>query len=657
MEQVETVVGYACLPLYITAREETCLIDDGSYRLRINTATPLFEAPARVETDGEEQDDMTLSVRVQSLSSIHAAHALARRLIDAHASCAESREGAEEHAKAAVLGMIASPRDVQKSAAASCDFGSLADALFAFVAMPVKELAEASFQLLVELVDHTCGKHYRHPIPAWYIHHLNTFHDDGRGAVPLHDSLCDLLADWITDEKFMDNAKRQGVHMWFFFDAIAKSVANSGCSPGTAERFAGAHDQKTEAFDPAKVVLSNDSVIRLTQAVAALVTAALSTHPPSMQRLNRDFALFTKDLLSLSASGRNAMLAYLAQLDEASELSEIKWEYISIVADHEHWLQLKLLDVVLPSAVGAIKSGEPVRIGTAMSAFCEILTKHSFDANSNPRVETARSQQQQFNAATIGAEYFPFVIEVLDCVEHGYWAAPEQVNTDLLSSLLFIMQSLGPWGLYSWLEVESERRLRVLLRVLEVATTRFECLGRRADLSFGERHRSSNLLISARTAVLTDDSENQSYTDRLETVYSFECASSEAHYLTVLDVLTSFMDVHGSLSVSLDGLAPGICKVLVCMLARRNLPLAVGFRALECLEHYLLTFAEVILSPHFTSAAELSHSMLLLCSTNGREFRSFRQQAAFSLFRYVQLSILIMGRVSFPLLSGTCSTE
>ena len=233
MEQVETVVGYACLPLYTSDREEACLIDDGSYRLRINTATPLFEAPARVEADAEEHHDMMLSVRVQSLTSIHVAHALSRRLIDAHAGCVELKEGAEEHAKAAVLGMLATPRDIQRSATASADFGALADALFAFVAMPVKELAEASFQLLVELVDHTSGKHHRHPIPAWYIHHLNTFHDDGRGAVPLHDSLCDLLADWTAGEKSREAATRKGAHMWFIFDAIAKSVANSGCSPGT----------------------------------------------------------------------------------------------------------------------------------------------------------------------------------------------------------------------------------------------------------------------------------------------------------------------------------------------------------------------------------------------------------------------------------------
>lgn len=652
-DDIETVIGYACLPLYKTDSENACLIDDGGYRLRIHAATPVFEAPNRAQlVNDDEQEAMTLDVRVQSLSSIHATDVLASELIDVHARCVESRDGAIEQAKSVVLDMVAAPEDVKGRAATSVDFGAIADALFAFLAMPDTKLAEMSLKLMIDLVDHISGRHHRHSIPAWYIHHLNTFHSEGPGTVPLHERLCDLLADWMTNDMSIANVQRSSSHMWFFFDAIVKSIVNSGCSPGAAGSM---NEQKTERYNRQQVILSNDAVVRLAEAVAALVRTGLSTHSSRLYRLNKDFGVFTKDLLSvISTSGHDAMLVYLTQLNKSPELNQLKWEYIMIVADHENWLQLRLSKVVLQSAVAAIKSEQFATADTAMNALCEILTKHSFDAHSNFCFDdNGVGQQEQYNAAIVGYEYFPFVLEVLDCVPYTHWSAPLQVNTDLLSCLLFIMQSLGPWVLYSWLQVECERRLRMLLRILEVVIIRFECPGRRADLSAAPN-------ISAQVAVLLDDSSKQSYDDRLDTMYTYEFASSEAHYLTVLDVLTSIMDAaqrvaaerHKGSSNPLEALSANICKVLICMLSRQKLPLAVGFEALRCLEHYLVTYAEATLSPQFSAGAELSHCLLFLCSINGRKFRAFRQQATLVLFRYVQLSLLIMKRVSFPILTS-----
>ena len=654
---IETVVGYACLPLYKTDRESPCLIDDGSYRLKVNTATPLFETPTRVGAVADELGAMSLDVRVQNLTSIHATDSLTRELIDAHASCVESREGAEEQATAAVLAVLAVPEGAMRKAVTSVEFGVFADALFAFLAMRAKELAEASFKLLCDLVAFISGRHYRHSIPAWYVHHLNTFHDDGYAAVPLHDSLCDLIADWMTDDESIDDAKTKSVRMWFFFEVIVKSITNSGCSPGTEDRYTAADGQVKESYDPARATFSDDSIVRLTTATATLVKAGVSTHAANMQQLNKDFAMFTKDLLSLCTSGRKAMLAYLAELDRSPELSELKWTYIAIVADHEHSLQLKLSGIVLQAAVAAIKTEDLTDASIAMATLCEILTKHSFDACSNPCFDNTRSQAEQYNAATVGAEYFTFVLEVLDCVPHAYWAAPMQVSADLLSCLLFIMQSLGPYGLYSWVKVECERRLRVLLRVLEVITIRFDCPGRRKDFSVP-------LNISAQVAVLAPpppaelgsdapqaESPKQSFNDRVDTVYKYEAAVSESYNLAVLDVLSSLLAVQDT-SQTLDVLAANICRVLVGMLGRQKLLLSVGFEALRCLEQYLVTFAEITLSPEFTAGTELSYCLLLLCSTNGREFREFRQQATLVLFQCVQLSLLILPRVSFPVLTS-----
>eukprot|EP01043_Picozoa_sp_COSAG02_P128964 COSAG02_NODE_66499_length_255_cov_0.666667_1_plen_84_part_11 len=78
---IEKIIGYGCLPLYKTDHETACLIDDGSYRLRINAATPLFETPLRVEAVSDAFDAMTLDVHVHSLTSIHATNALTRELI------------------------------------------------------------------------------------------------------------------------------------------------------------------------------------------------------------------------------------------------------------------------------------------------------------------------------------------------------------------------------------------------------------------------------------------------------------------------------------------------------------------------------------------------------------------------------------------------
>jgi hypothetical protein len=70
----------------------------------------------------------------------------------------------------------------------------------------------------------------------------------------------------------------------------------------------------------------------------------------------------------------------------------------------------------------------------------------------------------------------------------------------------------------------------------------------------------------------------------------------------------------------------------------------------ECLasilgaQRCLVPSAALLIDP----LARLSHCLLLLCSTNGREFRVFRQQAALVLFHYVQVSLVVLARVSFP---------
>ena len=139
--------------------------------------------------------------------------------------------------------------------------------------------------------------------------------------------------------------------------------------------------------------------------------------------------------------------------------------------------------------------------------------------------------------------------------------------------------------------------------------------------------------------------------ESLDVVYRYEAAATEQYYLTVLDVITILMQVHES-SQNLENLAANICRVLVCILTRRKLPLAAGFEALGCLDHYLGVFAETTLAPDFSAGAELSHCLLLVCSTSGRKFRLFRQHAALVLFHYVQVSLVVLARVSFPVLTG-----
>ena len=55
---------------------------------------------------------------------------------------------------------------------------------------------------------------------------------------------------------------------------------------------------------------------------------------------------------------------------------------------------------------------------------------------------------------------------VIDEVPDTHWSKPG-ADADILAIVLFVIQSLGEQALFSWLTRECDRRIRVLLRLLE----------------------------------------------------------------------------------------------------------------------------------------------------------------------------------------------
>jgi hypothetical protein len=217
--------------------------------------------------------------------------------------------------------------------------------------------------------------------------------------------------------------------------------------------------QTKEHFSGDQVHVSEDAMIQLTRAVAALVKkegSALSTELLSMRQLNTDFALLTKDLLSVSSSGQSVFLEYLDQLKDCAEMAEVKWDYIAVVADHEHSVALKLPAMVSQAAVQAVKSDDAKESEAALKVLAEILTKHSWDS---------KAASTEFFRAEIASAYFRFVLGVIDEVPDTHWSKPG-ADADILAIVLFIIQSLGEQALFSWLTRECDRRIRVLLRLL-----------------------------------------------------------------------------------------------------------------------------------------------------------------------------------------------
>jgi len=340
---------------------------------------------------------MSLDVRVQNLTTIHATHSLTQQLLIAHAACVESPgDGAAIQQAKAIVQTLSQPAELEQ-AGSSLEFRSFADALFAFLGLADKELSTLSFRCLVALVAHVSGEHHRHNTVAWYVHHLNTF-DSGSASAPLHDTLCELLADWVA----CDEAKSSANSLWFFFEIVIvrpsnvsrgrcvwlpvlrmwlcwsqASILNMGITSDTADA---CPQQTKEHFSGDQVHVSEDAMIQLTRAVAALVKkegSALSTELLSMRQLNTDFALLTKDLLSVSSSGQSVFLEYLDQLKDCAEMAEVKWDYIAVVADHEHSVALKLPAMVSQAAVQAVKSDDAKESEAALKVLAEILTKHS----------------------------------------------------------------------------------------------------------------------------------------------------------------------------------------------------------------------------------------------------------------------------------------
>ena len=226
---VETELGHAALPLYGTDIDRACMIDDGCYRLEIREGAPVFgKEPHKIDansggagTKKPEPESMSLDVRVQNLTTIHATHSLTQQLLIAHAACVKSPDDgtAIQQAKA-IVQTLSQPAELEQ-AGSSLEFRSFADALFAFLGLADKELSTLSFRCLVALVAHVSGEHHRHNTVAWYVHHLNTF-DSGSASAPLHDTLCELLADWVA----CDEAKSSANSLWFFFEIVIVRPSN-----------------------------------------------------------------------------------------------------------------------------------------------------------------------------------------------------------------------------------------------------------------------------------------------------------------------------------------------------------------------------------------------------------------------------------------------
>ena len=152
---------------------------------------------------------------------------------------------------------------------------------------------------------------------------------------------------------------------------------------------------------------------------------------------------------------------------------EVKWDYIAVVADHEHSVALKLPAMVSQAAVQAVKSDDAKESEVALKVLAEILTKHSWDS---------KAASTEFSRAEIASAYFRFVLGVIDEVPDTHWSKPG-ADADILAIVLFVIQSLGEQALFSWLTRECDRRIRVLLRLPETIVTRFECPGRREVLN------------------------------------------------------------------------------------------------------------------------------------------------------------------------------
>jgi hypothetical protein len=340
----------------------------------------------------------------------------------------------------------------------------------------------------VEMLTLVSGRRTQNPYLSSYVHLMFDLPKGSKGLL-----FQEIVRHWIA--LLNDNHVVLGElaqYSWFIFDIIIKSmtlhlhVSGKLGDKNWKDRFGSEY---------------GEDLSKLTYLLMRNIKSHTGWSVPVAQDLNKNIALFFKDLLSLIDRGLvfSMIDSYVRRLcpetgPTVTVLAALKFVCLRIICDHEHYIPLNLPVPQQISAVPAIPSQfwkahflsgllinqviasllkEKLIRSTAIMTLRRVLYKHDVD-------ERYKHQAKKERIANI---YFPYLVMVLDRAG-VVMAMDEEERRDWLICLVWVVKNCSLSLLRQWWKKEANKNLKAFFLLLASALQTFKEPHLKREISF-----------------------------------------------------------------------------------------------------------------------------------------------------------------------------
>eukprot|EP00007_Cunea_sp_BSH-02190019_P004159 CAMPEP_0174230200 /NCGR_PEP_ID=MMETSP0417-20130205/1005_1 /TAXON_ID=242541 /ORGANISM="Mayorella sp, Strain BSH-02190019" /LENGTH=1996 /DNA_ID=CAMNT_0015307841 /DNA_START=193 /DNA_END=6183 /DNA_ORIENTATION=- len=457
----------------------------------------------------------------QLITSIHTIQSLEQNLASHSASCSSSSSSGSGSGSGSVASMAPDAASTSRGGADSAGSVTNGDSASAAASSSAAGGARRAHK------GTTAASVDRHPYLVSYVNFFyENFADADKKPFAEIVKTWSLLLFQRKDAAVVEHSLR---YSWFFFDLIVKSIAQLLADTGQLPTNAASSSSSSTSGASVKrgTRVTPDFIQALAGLVSLLIRELHQLLPsnPVGHILNNTIALFVKDLFGII--DRGAVLGfiklYCEEIDSGvvgSYFSGAKVEFLRIVMDYEHYVQLnipiepnfgtsiqKLLECfdslqffssLIIREIGSIMKatiGEkhsPVR-SSALALLRNAMLRHELD----PRYQDPVKQQK------IALLYFPYILMLMQFESNGSlitladqtWIPSDM--EDLLLCYLWVVKTVRRRFLRKWWKAETSGRVFFFFVVLAKA---LEVFGFRTA---GEHKPKESVLLSPRQSTST----------------------------------------------------------------------------------------------------------------------------------------------------------
>jgi hypothetical protein len=340
----------------------------------------------------------------------------------------------------------------------------------------------------------------------------------------------------------------------------------------------------------------------------------------------RQLGLFAKDLLSCCSKECGLAVVH-GFLDAATDptASNLRWEFLKVVADHEHACALGIPALVTAQVRHAVVAGSKEEAELATSVLVESVSKFCYGAQDRDAI----------GISTVAASHFDFCLAMLD-----FWSEADRLNateeditsTNCLACFLFVVDTLGAELLTTWLNQENRTRLLGLLRVLTFSIVRFQLS---AD-NCPTHDRVFSIFAQSAVATRALRPDNGHATIEQDQLKGAETRMSSTVTHSVLNTVAALIRTRRK---DMKDLIDCTAGVLVCILQRERLTHCALLRTLRCCGDLCEASPESLVMGE--ECPDLIFSVLsFVCVSGSGPVTRVRRQATLALFRITSACLL-----------------